>query len=36
MAGQSVGLIDRVRPVRDIVDTLVSDAEKTFDELGLG
>ncbi len=35
MAGQSVGLIDEVRPVRDIVATLVGDAEKTLGELGL-
>jgi enoyl-[acyl-carrier protein] reductase II len=35
MAGQSVGLIDKTRPVREIVATLVADAEETFGKLGL-
>jgi len=30
MAGQSVGLVDEIRPVKEIVDTLVRDAEKEY------
>lgn len=30
MAGQSVGLVDKVRPVREILDTLERDAEAEF------
>ena len=35
MAGQSVGLIDDIRPVREIVSGLVAGAEETFAGLGL-
>ena len=35
MAGQSVGLIDEIRPVKEIVKNLVLEAEKTFTKLGL-
>jgi len=35
MAGQSVGLICDTKPVREIVTTLVRDAEQTFNNLGL-
>ncbi len=35
MAGQSVGLISAVRPVREIVSTLTREAEETFARLGL-
>jgi enoyl-[acyl-carrier protein] reductase II len=35
MAGQSVGLIDKIRPVKEIVKGLVLEAEKTFTNLGL-
>ncbi|MFH2108780.1 MAG: nitronate monooxygenase family protein [Chrysiogenia bacterium] len=35
MAGQSVGLICDVKPVREIVCALVRDAEATFNNLGL-
>ena len=34
MAGQSVGLIDEVRPVRVIVEGLVREAEETLAKLG--
>jgi len=35
MAGQSVGLVGEIRPVKDIIRNLVSDAEETFTSLGL-
>jgi enoyl-[acyl-carrier protein] reductase II len=35
MAGQSVGLIDKTQPVKEIVRNLVSEAEETFTKLGL-
>lgn len=35
MAGQSVGLIHETKPVKEIVATLVRDAEETFKNLGL-
>jgi enoyl-[acyl-carrier protein] reductase II len=35
MAGQSVGLIDETKPVKDIVRDLVKEAEETFSSLGL-
>jgi len=35
MAGQSVGLISEIRPVREIVRTLTREAEETFDRLGM-
>ena len=34
MAGQCVGLIDEIRPVRDIVEGLVREAEETLARLG--
>lgn len=33
MAGQSVGLVDSIKPVKEIIEELVSDAEKTFDQI---
>jgi enoyl-[acyl-carrier protein] reductase II len=35
MAGQSVGLINETKPVKDIVRGLVKEAEATFTSLGL-
>jgi len=33
MSGQSVGLVDRVRPLREALDLLVGDAEKELDKV---
>ena len=33
MAGQSVGLVDKVQPVADIIDELVTDMETEFQRL---
>ncbi len=33
MAGQSVGLINEIKPVKKIIEDLVSEAEQTFDKL---
>jgi enoyl-[acyl-carrier protein] reductase II len=35
MAGQSVGLIHETKPVKEIVTSLVNEAEETFKQLGL-
>jgi len=35
MAGQSVGLVEQVKPVRQIIAELVRDAEDTFDALNM-
>ena len=33
MAGQSVGLVDKVVPIRDLVTELLTDAEKELEQV---
>lgn len=33
MAGQSVGLVDGIKPIKEIIDEMVNDAEAEFQRL---